>query len=78
MEIKIGVRDIARELTVETEQSAEQVEADLRQALNEDGVLVIDATRGRRVLVSATHIGYLDLGPETARKVGFDFGEPTS
>lgn len=76
MEIKIGVRSIGRELTVETDESAEQIERSLRDALSaEGGLLVIAATKGRRVLVPAAQIGYVDLGQEHARPVGFGFGE---
>lgn len=74
MEIKIGVRDIGRELTVETDQSAETIEQRLREALALDtGLLVIEATKGRKVLVPAAQIGYVDLGQEHARPVGFGF-----
>ncbi len=76
MEIKIGVRDIGRELAVETDLSAEQVEEALRDALRADGgLLVVQATKGRRILIPAAQVGYLDLGQEHARAVGFGFGE---
>lgn len=74
MEIKIGVRQIGRELTVETDQTAEQIEQNLRQALlTDDGLLVITSDKGRRLLLPVEHIGYLDLGSEHARPVGFGF-----
>ena len=61
MEIKIGVRQIGRELTVETDQTAEQLEQALREALRaDDGVLVVHADKGRRLLLPAGQIGYLD------------------
>lgn len=76
VEIKIGVRDIGRELTIETEQSAEQIEQNLRSALaSDDGILVVEATKGRRVMLPAEQIGYIDMGSELARPVGFGFGE---
>lgn len=79
MEIKIGVRQIGRELSVETNQSAEQIEESLRAALVADGgLLVVEATKGRRVLVPAAQIGYVDLGEEHPRTVGFGFGESDS
>lgn len=72
MEIKIGVRDIGRELNVETDQSADEIEKNLREA-GDDGLLVIDATQGRRVLLPTANIGYIELGQEHARPVGFGF-----
>ncbi len=71
MEIKIGIRQAVRELTVETEASAAEVEADFTAALANSGVLVLTDEKGRRILVPATQITYLDLGQEKARPVGF-------
>lgn len=71
MEIKIGIRQAVRELTVETEASAAEVEADFTAALANNGVLVLTDEKGRRILVPATQITYLDLGQEKARPVGF-------
>ena len=71
MEIKIGIRQAVRELTVETEASAAEVEADFTAALVNSGVLVLTDEKGRRILVPATQITYLDLGQEKARPVGF-------
>lgn len=71
MEIKIGIRQAVRELTVETEASAAAVEADFTAALADSGVLVLTEEKGRRILVPANQITYLDLGQEKARPVGF-------
>lgn len=71
MEIKIGIRQAARELTVETDSSAAEVEADLKAALTEGTVLALADQKGRRILVPANQIAYLDLGQEKARPVGF-------
>lgn len=72
MEIKIGISNITREVTIETETPAEEVEASLREALaSKDGVLALTDDKGRRVLVPAMQIAYLDLGHEQQRQVGF-------
>lgn len=71
MEIKIGIQEISRELTVETEATAAQVEKDLKQALAADGLLTLTDEKGRKVLVPADRIAYLDLGQEKSRPVGF-------
>ena len=56
------------------DQTAEQLEQALREALRaDDGVLVVHADKGRRLLLPAGQIGYLDLGAEHARPVGFGF-----
>ncbi len=71
MEIKIGIQEISRELTVETEATAAQVEKDLKQALAADGLLTLTDEKGRKVLIPADRIAYLDLGQEKSRPVGF-------
>ncbi|MCE1173022.1 MAG: DUF3107 domain-containing protein [Propionibacteriales bacterium] len=71
MEIKIGVQDIARELTVETTATAAEVEAQLTKALTDGGLLTLTDEKGRKVLIPAAKVAYVDLGQEKARPVGF-------
>lgn len=71
MEIKIGIQHVARELTMETESTAADVEASLRKALADDSMLALIDEKGRKVLVPANKIAYVDLGQEQTRKVGF-------
>lgn len=71
MEIKVGIVESPRELTVETEISAADVAAELAAALSSDGVLKLTEKRGRIVLIPAARISYLDLGSEQVRPVGF-------
>ncbi|MEU6999410.1 DUF3107 domain-containing protein [Nonomuraea sp. NPDC046570] len=72
MEIKIGVRSVHRELIVETDLSAEQVEEEIRNALAVDrGVFSVTDTKGRRVLVPVSSLGFVEIGEDEARPVGF-------
>lgn len=71
MEIKIGIRQATRELTVDTEQSAAQIEEALRAALADEGLLVLTERKGRKVLIPADRVAYIDLGQENVRPVGF-------
>lgn len=71
MEIKIGIQNVARELTVETESTGAEVEADLRTALTDGTLLSLTDEKGRRVLVPADKVAYIDLGQEKTRPVGF-------
>lgn len=75
MEIKIGVREIGRELVVETETPAEDIERAFSEALKDNGVFTLVAANGRRLLLSAQQIGYLDMATEHSRPVGFGFGQ---
>ena len=63
--------DINAKITEASRGRAEQ-EKNLREA-GDDGLLVIEATQGRRILLPAGSIGYIELGQEHARPVGFGF-----
>ncbi len=71
MEVKIGVQHAQRELVVETDESAENVEKLVGEALASDGVLALTDTRGRRVLVPAGRLSYVEIGTGTLGAVGF-------
>lgn len=70
MEIKIGVKGVARELVVDSDQSAEEVSAAVSAALA-DGLLTLVDHRGRQVLVPAEKLAYVEIGEAEARRVGF-------
>lgn len=71
MEIKIGIQHIGREVSVESDRSAEDVKTDVASALDNDGLLELHDSRGRKVLIPAARIAYVEIGEENARKVGF-------
>ncbi|MEU0565941.1 DUF3107 domain-containing protein [Nonomuraea sp. NPDC005983] len=72
MEVKIGVRSVHRELVVETELSSEQVEEEIRNALAvERGLFALTDVKGRRVIVPVASIGFIEIGEDEARPVGF-------
>ncbi|MCG5216648.1 DUF3107 domain-containing protein [Streptosporangium sp. KLBMP 9127] len=72
MEIKIGVRSVHRELVVETDLSAEEIETELRNALAaERGVFTIADTKGRRIIVPVAALGFVEIGEDETRPVGF-------
>jgi len=71
VEIKIGIQSAPRELVVETESAAAEVEAALKAAIADSGVLVVAVVKGGRVLVPADKIAYLEIGGTETRRVGF-------
>ncbi|MGQ0716992.1 MAG: DUF3107 domain-containing protein [Pseudonocardiales bacterium] len=75
MEIKIGVADSPRELTVSTADSPDQVEALVTEALqNTQGLLTLIDDKGRRYMVPASRVAYVEIGPADSRRVGFSVG----
>jgi hypothetical protein len=71
MEVKIGVQHAPRELVVDSADSAEEIQAALDTALSGDGTLALSDSRGRRVLVPARNIAYVEIGGGVSGQVGF-------
>jgi hypothetical protein len=73
MEVRIGVVHTARELTLETDDSAEQVAAAVETALGQsEPVLWLTDTKGRRIAVPTDKIAYVEVASDAGeRKVGF-------
>lgn len=72
MEIKVGVKGAPRELVVDSSQSAEEVAALVDAAVTAGtGVLRLEDTRGRQVLVPVDKLAYIEIGEPETRHVGF-------
>ena len=72
MEVKIGVQFAPRELVLESSQTPEQVAKAVADALKADlGVLTLDDEKGRRVLVPADKLAYVEIAESETRRVGF-------
>ncbi|MFJ8657686.1 DUF3107 domain-containing protein [Streptomyces sp. NPDC093795] len=72
MEVKIGVQHAPREIVLESGQSAEEVERAVADALaGKAQLLSLSDEKGRKILVPAEKIAYVELGEPTVRRVGF-------
>lgn len=72
MELRIGILHSPRELTFETNQSAEEIEKSVSRALDSEvGVVRFTDDRERVILVNAAQIAFVEIGEETVRRVGF-------
>jgi Protein of unknown function (DUF3107) len=74
VEVKIGIQSIPRELVVDTDTPAEEIERALSEALSAatgPSVLAIDNLKGGRLLVPADKIAFIEFSPDQARRVGF-------
>jgi len=72
VEVKIGVQFATRELVLESTQSAEDVQKAVAEALRADlGVLTLVDEKGRRVLVPADKLAYVEIAESEQRRVGF-------
>lgn len=72
MEVKIGVQQAHRELSLESVQTPDEVADAVKKALAEpDGVLTLVDEKGRRVIVPVAKIAYVEIDEATQRRVGF-------
>ncbi|MFD7512063.1 DUF3107 domain-containing protein [Streptomyces sp. NPDC059853] len=72
MEIKIGVQHTPREISLESGQSAKEVETAVAEALSGDSKLLsLTDENGRKILVPADRIAYVEIGQPAVRRVGF-------
>ncbi|AYG80607.1 DUF3107 domain-containing protein [Streptomyces sp. ASQP_92] len=72
MEVKIGVQHAPREIVLESGQSAEEVESAVADALaGKAQLLSLTDDKGRKVLVPADKIAYVEIGEPAVRRVGF-------
>ncbi|MCX5376026.1 DUF3107 domain-containing protein [Streptomyces sp. NBC_00091] len=72
MEVKIGVQHAPREIVLESDLSAEELEAIVAAALSGTAPLLsLTDIKGRKVLVPSDRLSYVDLGEPSVRKVGF-------
>ena len=75
MEVKIGISDSPRELVLSSAQTPAEVEELVAAAVREgSGLLSLNDERGRRFLIQATKIAYVEIGVADARRVGFGIG----
>jgi hypothetical protein len=71
VEVKIGVQNVAREITLESSQSVDEVAQLVDDAIAKGGTLRLVDERGRVVVVPTTVLGYVECGGESERRVGF-------
>jgi len=73
VEVKIGIQSVPRELVVETDTSADEIEQQLASVLADGGhsVFALPVSKGGKILVPADKIAYVEFGAPEARRVGF-------
>lgn len=74
MEVKIGVSDSPRDLVFNSSQTPEEVETLVKAALSGSKgaeLLALTDDKGRRILVQAAKITYIEIGAADKGRVGF-------
>jgi len=71
VEVKIGIQHSPRELVVDTDEKPESIEKLVSEAVSSEGVLTLTDTKGRKVVVPASKIAYVEIGGGVVGTVGF-------
>jgi hypothetical protein len=73
VEVKIGIQSVPRELVVETDTTADEIEQQLASVLADGAhsVFALPMSKGGKILVPADKIAYVEFGAPEARRVGF-------
>jgi hypothetical protein len=71
MEVKIGIQNVAREIVVESSQTAEEVSELVAATISAGSTLQLKDDKGRLVVVPAASLAYVEIGVEESRRVGF-------
>jgi Protein of unknown function (DUF3107) len=75
VEVKIGVLHTPREMVLESTQTPAEVEALVDAAIaSGTGVLSLVDERGRKVIVPAALVAYVEIAEPETRRVGFVAG----
>lgn len=72
MEVKIGIADSPRELVISSSQTPEEVEQLVSGALDgTGGIVALTDDKGRKFLIQAAKVAYVEIGNATSGRVGF-------
>lgn len=76
MEVKIGVAESNRELTISSAQTPDEVEALVIEAMKDPKALLsLVDEKGRRYVMPSTRVSYVEIAAADVRRVGFAVGE---
>lgn len=71
MDVTIGVQNLPREITLESDQTSDEVAAAVAAALAGKPALELVDSKGRRIIVPTASLGYVEIGAESRPRVGF-------
>jgi len=72
VQVRIGVQNVPKELLIDTDLSADEIQNALADALSGPrGIFALQDRRAGRVVIPAERIGYLEISEDEERSVGF-------
>ncbi|MBT2586013.1 DUF3107 domain-containing protein [Arthrobacter sp. MYb23] len=71
MEVKIGIQNVGREIVLESSLDADAVAKIVAEAVTKGSELRLTDEKGRQIIVPGNVLGYVEIGAEETRRVGF-------
>lgn len=71
MEVRIGIQHVNREIVLESNKASAEILEAVSRATADGADLRLEDNNGRVVLVPGAKIGYVEVGAEQVRRVGF-------
>jgi hypothetical protein len=71
VQVRITVANVASDVNFEIALSAAEIQSAVNAALKSGEALTLEDIRGRVVMVPADKIGFVEIGEQTDRRVGF-------
>ena len=71
VQVRISITNVNSDLNFESELGAAEIQSAVNSALISGDALTLEDIRGRVVMVPADKIGFVEIGEQTDRRVGF-------
>ena len=71
VQVRITVANVNSDINFESSLSASDIQSAVKAALKSGDALTLEDIRGRVVMVPADKIGFVEIGEQTDRRVGF-------
>ncbi len=71
VDVRIAVINISTELSFECPSEVDQIRSAVTSAIASGSALVLSDVRGREIIVPADKIGFVEIGEQVERRVGF-------
>lgn len=70
-EVRIAVTNISSELSFECPSEVDEIRSAVTSAITNGTPLVLSDVHGREIIVPADKIGFIEIGEQVERRVGF-------
>ena len=71
VEVRIAITNVSTELSFECPSGVDEIRSAVTLALGAGSPLVLSDVRGREIIVPADKIGFVEIGEQVERRVGF-------